>query len=810
MQPIRVLIVEDEYIVASDLTHRLTAQGYVVVGHADNGLDALSMARNLAPDMVLMDVRIAGATDGIDTAIEMRRHQDVPVIFLTAFGEQSILDRAKQAQPYGYILKPFDDRELRVVIEMALSKYRGDQQLKLANARLEALWSAVTVAESEAGNLPGRVLAALGPMTRSSYAFYGCLNEDESMMTIHAWSGEAMQDCAMADKPQTMAVRDAGVWAEAVRRREPLILNDYAAAHPAKKGLPRGHVSLTRLLVVPMLREGRVVALAAMANRRDDYETEDVRQVLAFLGSIQMVLDNRRTHEALRESEYFFKESQRAAFIGSYKIDFTTGLWASSEVLDQIFGINRNHRRTVAGWLDIVHPDDRDEMDRYLREEVIGKRLPFSMEYRIIRKSDGAVRWVNGLGTVTISDAGIMLSMIGTIQDITERKQAAEEQRRMEKNIGNLQKLESLGMLAGGIAHDFNNLLGGVFGGVELALDTTQDPEVRALLGRAMGVMDAARGLTRQLLTFAKGGAPTLAPTPLFPLVQDTTLLALSGSRCQARFEVADDLKSCDCDKTQINQVVMNLVINADQAMPTGGTLTVTAVNVTLDGRSGPAVPAGAYVRLSFRDEGVGVPPALLSRIFDPFFTTKQKGSGLGLAMVHSIISRHGGTVEVESTQGQGTTFHVYLPIATRADTAAAVPAMPQQGAPQSGGTVLIMDDEKYMRDGVMTVLRSMGYTTIEATNGAEALSQLRAALARKERLVAALLDLTIPGGMGGAEAAIEIRKLDPGLPLIAASGYSDDPVIARPAEHGFAGSLEKPWRKADLAAALARVARQA
>lgn len=810
MNPIRLLLVEDEYIVASDLTQRLTAQGYVVVGHADNGIEAISMARALVPDLVLMDIRIAGAMDGIDAAVEMRRHLDVPVIFLTAFGEQGILDRAKKADPYGYILKPFEDRELHVVIEMALSKYRGDQQLKLAKARLETLWSAVAVAEGEAVNLPGRVLAALGPMTRSSYAFYGFISEDESTMTIYAWSGEAMQDCGMADKPQTFLIRDAGVWAEAVRRREALILNDYAAAHPAKKGLPPGHVPLTRLLAVPVLREGRVVALAAVANRRDDYDREDVRQVTAFLGSIQMVLDNRRTHEALKESEYFFKESQRAARIGSYKTDFTTGLWVSSEVLDQIFGIDRNYRRTVAGWLDIVHPDDRDTMDRYLREEVIGKRKPFDMEYRIIRKSDGAVRWVNGLGTVTFGNDGTLLSLIGTIQDITERKQATEDQRRMEQNVGNLQKLESLGMLAGGIAHDFNNLLGGVFGSVELALDIATDPEVCELLGRTMGVMDTARGLTRQLMTFAKGGAPTLAPTLLFPLVREATLLALSGSRSQARFEMAEDLKPCDCDKTQINQVVTNLVINADQAMPMGGALTVTAVNVTLDGRTGPAVPTGAYVRISFRDEGVGIPPALLSKIFDPFFTTKQKGSGLGLAMVHSIVRRHGGAVEVDSTQGKGTTFHVYLPISTRAGAVAVAPAMPKQGEPQGGGTVLIMDDEKYIRDGVMVVLQSLGYTTIETTNGVEALSQLRAALARKERLVAALLDLTIPGGMGGAEAAVEIHKLDPGLPLIAASGYSDDPVIARPAEHGFAGSLEKPWRKADLAAALARVARKA
>ncbi len=505
------------------------------------------------------------------------------------------------------------------------------------------------------------------------------------------------------------------------------------------------------------------------------------------------ITDRKRAETALRESEFFFKESQRAASIGSYKTDFVSGFWESSEVLDDIFGIDRNYERSVDGWLDIVHPDDRERMGKYLNEEVLTKRQPFDMEYRIVRKSDGEIRWVNGLGKIACDAAGTVVSMIGTILDITERK-------RTEAALQNAQKLDSLGALAGGIAHDFNNLLGGIFGYVDLAHSELAPGKRTHYLSKALATIDRARGLTRQLLTFAKGGEPERKTEILGQFIRDTAQFALSGANVSCSFEIPPDLWPCSIDKNQIGQVIDNIVINAQQAMPLGGTLVVSAQNVRLGVGEHPSLGQGDYVRISLSDTGVGIPADILPRIFDPFFTTKTKGHGLGLATCFSIVKRHNGAIDVVSEPGKGTTFAVYLP--------ASAPDALNETAPiaigHSGcGTILVMDDEEVVRDTVAEMLAKMGYGVECTENGTDTLLLF----SRREKsgapFCAAIFDLTIPGGLGGKETAAELRRLGHTLPLFVSSGYADDPVMARPEDFGFTASIGKPFAKADLAAVL-------
>jgi PAS domain S-box-containing protein len=404
----------------------------------------------------------------------------------------------------------------------------------------------------------------------------------------------------------------------------------------------------------------------------------------------------------------------------------------------------------------------------------------------------------------TIADSGAPIRdaqsrIIGTVlvfRDITEKQKT-------EEALRNAEKLESLGALAAGIAHDFNNLLGGIFGYVDMAASVSTEKKVSDYLARAMGAMDRARDLTRQLLTFAKGGAPVRKTGPLFPFVKDTAQFALSGSSVSCACSEAQGLWPCSFDKNQIGQVVDNIVINAQQSMPGGGQIVISAENTVIEPSHHAELRPGRYVKLSIKDGGIGIPAAILPRIFDPFFTTKQKGSGLGLATAYSIVNRHGGAIRVESEAGKGAVFHIYLPAAVEdADAAAPAPATPRH---KGHGTVIVMDDEAVLRGAIADMLESLGYKAACFEEGSEVVRYFSDAAGKGRPFAAIILDLTIPGGMGGKETAEALRKIDPTVPLFVASGYAEDPVLADPAKYGFTASLVKPFVMADLALLLGK-----
>jgi PAS domain S-box-containing protein len=373
--------------------------------------------------------------------------------------------------------------------------------------------------------------------------------------------------------------------------------------------------------------------------------------------------------------------------------------------------------------------------------------------------------------------------------DITERK-------RTEQMLQNTQKLEALGVLAGGIAHDFNNLLGGIFGNIELAAEHSEG-KAAGYLAKASGTIDRARGLTQQLLTFAKGGVPVKKTERLASFIQDTARFALSGSNVSCRFSFREPLWLCDIDKNQIGQVIDNIVINAQQSMPEGGTIEIGAENVTFGKAAHALLPAGAYVRISVADHGCGIAAEILPRIFDPFYTTKAMGHGLGLATCYSIVKRHGGCIDVQSEPGKGSTFSFYLPVSSGAGKAdSARPAAEQKSA----GTFLLMDDEAVIRDTVGEMLTSLGYSVVWALDGREAIRMFSEARMGNGNVDGMIFDLTIPGGLGGKEAIAEIREMDNCVPVFVISGYANDPVMSNPSDYGFTASISKPFRKKELA----------
>ncbi|MHC4872879.1 MAG: PAS domain S-box protein [Planctomycetota bacterium] len=370
------------------------------------------------------------------------------------------------------------------------------------------------------------------------------------------------------------------------------------------------------------------------------------------------------------------------------------------------------------------------------------------------------------------------------------------EEQRLLKITQNSQKLESLGVLAGGIAHDFNNLLGGIFGYIEMAMRKSTEADVTQRLSKAMNTIDRAQSLTSQLLTFAKGGAPVQEISSLFPFVQETAQFTLSGSNVSCNFDVPQDLWVCNFDKNQIGQVVDNLIINAQQAMPDGGTIELTARNVTFAEKEHPTLIKGNYIKLSVKDYGIGMPKEIISKIFDPFYTTKIKGHGLGLATCYSIIDRHDGSIDVDSEPGKGTTFNIYLP----ASMESASSAKKNAGKTHKGsGTILVMDDEEVIREIISDMLEILGYMVVCKENGKDAVGFFASDLKGNQEIVGMIFDLTVPGGMGGKEAVSEIRKLCSDIPVFVASGYAEDPIMKNPVEHGFTASIGKPFKQSEL-----------
>lgn len=437
---------------------------------------------------------------------------------------------------------------------------------------------------------------------------------------------------------------------------------------------------------------------------------------------------------------------------------------------------------------------------RIITEQVLprGYSELYEKEYR---RKDGTILPVELRTYLLRDEAGAPHQLWAIIRDVSDRKRAETERRELEHRLHHAQKLESLGVLAGGIAHDFNNLLAGLFGYLDMARLQNTDATVTTYLDRALAIFSRAKDLTQRLLTFAKGGAPDRKPGPLGPMVQEAASFSLSGATVGCRYQIPDDLWWADYDENQLGQVIDNLVINAQQAMPLGGTISITAANLIISPGTHSILAPGRYVQISLQDDGVGIPPEILTHIFDPFFTTKQHGSGLGLATCYSIIQKHDGIIEVESQPGQGCTFRILLP---------AIDPQPPRNAVQESvvatgqGQILVMDDEECMREVVREMLTALGYEVTTAADGVEALTLLHAAHVAGRPFAAAILDLTVPGGMGGRQVAAEIGQIYPDLPLIAASGYAVDPIMAHPREFGFCDRIEKPFRLTGLAALLA------
>lgn len=389
-------------------------------------------------------------------------------------------------------------------------------------------------------------------------------------------------------------------------------------------------------------------------------------------------------------------------------------------------------------------------------------------------------------------------------QMLADRIRMEEERIKLVAQLQNAQKLESIGVLAGGIAHDFNNILAAILGNINLALiDSNLSPNTQKSLMEAEKASIRAKDLTQQLLTFSKGGQPIKEAAPLIEVVRESAEFVLHGENVTCKYVYPEDLWLAEIDKGQISQVVQNIVINACQSMPDGGTIEISCENFTNKESSSEMLRPGNYLKLKIQDSGVGIPENVLNRIFDPYFSTKQKGSGLGLAISYSIMQKHNGHIEVESLPGIGTTFTIFIPAATVLPTSR--PMEEQAEHATAALRILVVDDDEQIRQMSEAMLATMGHETVVAKDGAEALALYKERLQGDSPIELIIMDLTIPGGMGGKEAAKKILAVNPQAKIIVSSGYSTDPIMSAFQEYGFCGALVKPYQRKDLAAIITK-----
>jgi PAS domain S-box-containing protein len=501
------------------------------------------------------------------------------------------------------------------------------------------------------------------------------------------------------------------------------------------------------------------------------------------------ITERKWAEEALKTSEEkyrtLFEESRDGIFIVTREGNFIdinqSALDLFGYTKDEILGMNAREL--------YVYP-----VERYRPGQEI-ERKGFVRDYKLkFRKKDGAEMDCLITSTRWGANNGTMLGYQGIIRDITEK-------RKMEEELLRVEKLESIGILAGGIAHDFNNILTAILGNISLTkmFANTENPILEGLEDAEKAAL-RGKGLTQQLLTFSKGGAPIKKIVDIAELMKESVSFALRGSNVRCEFSIPDNLWLVEADEGQISQVINNLIINADQAMPEGGIITVRSENITGEARGTLSLEDGDYIKISIEDRGIGISEEYIPKIFDPYFTTKAKGSGLGLATTYSIIKGHGGYITVDSKFGVGTTFHIYLP----ASKEKILPRKEREERLIVGkGKVLMMDDDGLVREGARRMLNYIGYGVEFAIDGAQAIELYRRAKESEQPFAAVIMDLTVPGCMGGKEAIRKLHEIDPKVKAVVSSGYSDDPVIIDFKQYGFSAVLAKPYEIQELSKTL-------
>jgi PAS domain S-box-containing protein len=517
------------------------------------------------------------------------------------------------------------------------------------------------------------------------------------------------------------------------------------------------------------------------------------------IATCRNIAERKRAESELAEEKERLAVTLRSIGDGVIATDVDGTITLLNKVAEELTGWTNEEAigRPLAEVFNIVNETTREKCENPV-EKVLktGLVVGLANHTALIKKDGSEIILADSAAPIRDKDSktvGIVL----VFRDVTV-------QYRMEQEMQKLEKVETLGLLAGGLAHDFNNLLTSVMGNVSL-VKMQVGTEHRSFI-RLTEVEQATRraaDLTQQLLTFAKGGAPVKKIASIAEIAKESCNFALSGSHSRCIYNIPNSLWSTEVDRGQMNQVFNNLIINAVQAMPRGGAIRISFENATVQENEVPSLRAGDYIKIQINDEGTGIPKEIISKIFAPYFTTKQSGNGLGLATVLSIVKRHEGHVLVDSTEGKGTTFILYVPACKDTFSTEQVGTM---GVQTGHGRILIMDDEPLVRGVASAILKELGYEVGEAKDGKEAIEIYKKAGKDGKPFSVVIMDLTIPGGMGGLEAVRKLLEIDPNAKAIVSSGYSMDPIMAEYKKFGFCGMVVKPYNANEVSEVISRV----
>ncbi len=581
----------------------------------------------------------------------------------------------------------------------------------------------------------------------------------------------------------------------AIESGESVIENDYANTEWARN-LPSEHVKINSVLFSPLKINEKCIGVICLINKPGGFDENDIRLSSAFSEFAAIAAINSKTIDSLEKSEERFRSVTESA----KEIIITADLEGNIRQLnrsacdsfwytpDDIIGKNVEalipELMENAHFLGIIEPDSSED----------SWQIESNFEIQGFRK-DGSEFPLDLSISIWKASEGKFLTVIG--RDITERRQ-------MEEELLKIAKLESLGVLAGGIAHDFNNVLMAIIANISLVkMHIPSGGKVYDLLLDMERAAMGAKSLTQQMLTFSKGGAPLKKVVSIIELLEITADFVLRGSSIKCSFNIQPNLLDVNIDVEQINQVISNLVINAKQAMNKGGAIEIEALNISV-GKSGEEsgetrlerfLKPGRYVKISVRDNGSGIREEELSKVFDPFYSSKRSGSGLGLSSSFSIMRKHDGYIDVESVLGEGAVFNFYLP----AVTAECNIGKESSNERDCAGRILIMDDRLMILDTVSELLEGFGYEVEISQNGSEAVEKYSKAMDSGNPFDAVIMDLIVPGEMGGLEATRNILNIHPEARVIVSSGYSTDPIMANYKEHGFINMLPKPYSIAEM-----------
>ena len=831
----RILVVEDEPIVALDLQRRLEKLGYDVPAVAASGEEALASADLSSPDLVLMDINLEGDMDGVETAERMRRHHRVPVIYLTAYSNDRTLQRAKVTEPYGYLLKPFEERELQTTIEIALYRHRAEQALHRAHDDLEQRVAERTAELHEANLSLQREVVERRRRAAQQLALQRVREEIWRMQSragiqkiLEAiWAGLTAlevpcQHCSMSvvdssTQPPAMRIYARGrrgAWRnhepESQREREIIsrIWEQETALHQPDlaTGDPHGQREYlakefgpVRSVVDAPFSHG---TLSVASESAKVFSDSDVAILTELAGALSEGFRRLEDLQQLAEERERLAVTVRSIGESVVATDGEGRIVLINRVAESLTGWTQTEAegRPFSAVLQILDEKTKAPIDspveRVLETGAAVELIPSA----VLISRDGSERLISTSSAPIRDDEGKTIGVVLVSRDVGA-------QRQMESELLKSEKLESLGVLAGGIAHDFNNILTTIIGYLSLAkMDIDPSGELFANLSEVEEAAKRATDLTHQLLAFSKGGAPVKKTASVAELIADSATFTTRGSNVRCSFEIEDDLWTAEVDAGQISQVIQNLVLNADQAMPDGGTVHVEARNRKIVAADGLPLNPGNYIQIGVRDEGEGIAAEHQQRIFDPYFTTKEAGSGLGLATAYAIVKNHDGHITVSSPWRQGATFLVFLPaldgpVVRHEDGGGLL--VPGQGR------VLVLDDEASIRRLAGDLLGRLGYDSEFVEDGAEAIDRYANAMGSDSAFDAVIMDLTIPGGMGGREAMRRLLETDPNARVIVSSGYSDDPVMADFRQHGFRGVVVKPYDIRELSQVLDRVTRR-